>query len=235
MKTKQIIFIGMLLISSMFAQSISAQNIENTPYIEVVGRAEKDILPDEIYLSISINESDYGKESSLTAKEKQVIKSLENLGIDIKEQLRVKDLGSNFKKYILRKNEVILSKEYELKTASAKQAAQVMIALESIGISKVNITKVDCSQTETYRDQLRVEAIKNAKAKAEQLCNAIGQTCDRAIYIVEQNYGHRVYNAVPMFKAALSRSESADAAAVPDLEFETITLESSVVVRFMLK
>ena len=72
MKTKQIIFIGMLLISSMFAQSISAQNIENTPYIEVVGRAEKDILPDEIYLSISINESDYGKESSLTAKEKQV-------------------------------------------------------------------------------------------------------------------------------------------------------------------
>ena len=129
MKTKQIIFIGMLLISSMFAQSISAQNIENTPYIEVVGRAEKDILPDEIYLSISINESDYGKESSLTAKEKQVIKSLENLGIDIKEQLRVKDLGSNFKKYILRKNEVILSKEYELKTSSAKQAAQVMIGL----------------------------------------------------------------------------------------------------------
>ncbi|MBO7270103.1 MAG: SIMPL domain-containing protein, partial [Bacteroidales bacterium] len=139
MKTKQIIFIGMLLISSMFAQNVSAQNIENTPYIEVVGRAEKDILPDEIYLSISIKESDYGKESSLTAKEKQVIKSLENLGIDIKEQLRVKDLGSNFKKYILRKNEVILSKEYELKTSSAKQAAQVMIALESIGVSKVNI------------------------------------------------------------------------------------------------
>ncbi|MBO5818305.1 MAG: SIMPL domain-containing protein [Bacteroidales bacterium] len=161
MKTKQIIFISMLLISSMFAQNISAQNIENTPYIEVVGRAEKDILPDEIYLSISINESDYGKESSLTAKEKQVIKSLENLGIDIKEQLRVKDLGSNFKKYILRKNEVILSKEYELKTSSAKQAAQVMIALESIGVSKVMVSNSKSGTAAASADSLLLRAALN--------------------------------------------------------------------------
>lgn len=223
------------LILSLNALTLNAQSIENTPYIEVIGKAEKEIVPDEIYLSISLDESDYGKESSLTAKEKQVIKSLENLGIDIEKQLRVKDLGSNFKKYILRKNEVILSKEYELKTSSAKQAAQVMISLESIGVSKVTIDKVECSQTENYRDELRMEAVKNAKKKAEQMASAVGQTCGKAIYMMEQNYGQRVYGARPMFKAALQQAESNDAMAVPDLEFETITIESSVVTRFVLE
>lgn len=234
---KSSIYIGLCaaLLLSLNTLNINAQSIENTPYIEVIGKASKDIAPDEIYLSISLDESDYGKESSLTAKEKQVIKSLENLGIDIEKQLRVKDLGSNFKKYILRKNEVILSKDYELKTSSAKQAAQVIITLESIGVSKVKIDKVGCSQSEKYRDELRVEAVKNAKQKAEQMAGAIGQTCGKAIYMMEQNYGQRVYGASPMFKASLSRAESNDAMAVPDLEFETISIESSVVTRFVLE
>ncbi|MBQ7945137.1 MAG: SIMPL domain-containing protein [Bacteroidales bacterium] len=235
MRTSKIISLCSLLLASLFLFDIDAQTLENTPYIEVTGKAERDIVPDEIYLSISLSESDYGKESSLIAKEKQVLKTLENIGIDIQKQLSVKDLGSNFKKYVLRKNEVILSKDYELKTASAKQAAQVMMALEAIGVSKVTVDKVDCSQTEKYRDELRVEAIKNAKQKAEQLCQAIGQTCGKAIYIVEQNYGHRVYNAMPMFKASLARAESADVASVPELAFESITLESSILVRFSLE
>ena len=40
--------------------------------------------------------------------------ALEALGIDLKKQLKIEDLASNYKKYFLRKKSVLKSKSYEL-------------------------------------------------------------------------------------------------------------------------
>ncbi len=238
MKKTSIISMFAIMALSLATFSASAQGIDSKPYIEVTGKAEKDIVPDEIYLSININEEDYAKKQDLATLEKSMLNELKALNIDIDRQLTIKDLASNFKKNILRKD-VKLNKSYELKTVSAKQAAQVMMALENIGISEVSISKVDCSKTEEYKDELRVQAIKDAKRKAGQLTQALGQTCGKAIYILEQDYsGRRLFNSLPMMKTSVRRAADTEAMAqgsVPDIEFEKSTLEISVMVRFVLE
>ena len=125
-----------------------AQDFSKTPYIEVTGKCEKYVAPDEINLSIVINEKDYAKKQSLEELEKEMLKALKNVGVDTKKDLTVVDMSSDFMARKWRKSEVKLSKAYKLKTANAKQVMQVMMALDQIGISEVSINQIKCSKIE---------------------------------------------------------------------------------------
>ncbi|MFA6713688.1 MAG: SIMPL domain-containing protein, partial [Bacteroidales bacterium] len=75
-----------------------SKNFIDKNYIEVIGHAEKQITPDEIYLKILINEKDI-KGQSLASIEKLMIEKFKEMGIDISKQLEIKDFSSNFKNY----------------------------------------------------------------------------------------------------------------------------------------
>ena len=44
---------------------MTAQNLNEKSYIEVNGYAKKEVVPDEIYLSIIINETDHSKKDDI--------------------------------------------------------------------------------------------------------------------------------------------------------------------------
>ena len=71
MKTK-VILASLALFITLGASSLYAQDCK-TPYIEVSGKCEKYVSPDEIQLSIVINEKDYAKKQSLEELEKDFI------------------------------------------------------------------------------------------------------------------------------------------------------------------
>ena len=114
-----------------------------------------------------------------------MLSKLKEIGIDINKDLLIKDISSNFKYYWLTKNEILLAKEYQLLVKDGKTASKVFIELENIGISNVSIDKLDNSNIQKYRKEVKIEAIKAAKEKAESLANAIGQNIGRAIFIQE--------------------------------------------------
>ena len=169
-----------------------AQNFTNTNYVQVTGSAEEEITPNEIYLQITINEQDNKGKESVESLENKMIEKLKALNIDLDNDLAVKDLTSNFQKYFLKQNDIFTSKEYQLILHDAQTTGQVFQELESIGISNINIKKVDHSNMEEYETDVRIKAVRNAKEKAVGLAAAIQQQVGKALYIHEfENYNPR--------------------------------------------
>ena len=164
-----------------------------------------------------------------------MIKKLTDIGIDVSKQLAIKDMASNFQKYWLRGAEANSEKEYQLKVADAKTAGQVIQELEALGLSNISIEKVDHSEIEKLKTEVKINAIKAAKEKAAALTNAIGQDVGKAIYIQEMN--NQIYRSRMMLESniAIKGVAGMEMDQQPDIEFEKIKLEYSILVRFAIE
>jgi uncharacterized protein YggE len=234
---KRILLAGLLLFSvAMTTKAQSGEkNFIDRPYIEVTGRADMEITPDRIYMGIVLNEKDSKGKTVLAQSEKDMLAKLKELGIDTKKDLSIMDMSSNFKKYWVKGSDIITSKEYQLMVGSAQMAGNVLTALEKIGISNVSIERVDHSQMEQYRRDVKVQAIKAAKEKAIDMASAIGQTAGKAIYIQEVDYGmnNRFMGRIAGLQSNVTfKAPESDSA--PDVEFEKIKLEYQVNAKFEL-
>lgn len=222
----------MFLFFSVFAQG--NKNFIDQNYIEVTGKGEMEITPDEIYIQIVINESDNKGKETLEMLEKKMLAKLQAIGIDLKKDFAVKDINSNFKNYLLKKTDIFTSKEYQLIVHTAPVAGRVYRELEALGISNLSISNVDHSEIEKFRKEVKIKAIKDAQDKAISLATAIGQTAGRALYIRENESFYPMMmaktNVMMVRGAALDESYSE-----PDIEFEKIRIEYSVQVNFELK
>jgi uncharacterized protein len=220
---------------TIFSQS-SGKNFIDQNFIEVTGRAEMDIIPDMIYIKIILSDKDNKNKQSLEDIEKSMINKLKEIGIDISKDLSVKNFVSNFKQYWISKSDIILTKEYQLVVHDTKALQDVFFELQKMGISNVSIEKLDHSKIEQYRKEVKVNAIKAAKEKAEALTLSINQTIGKAIFIQEldnQNFHNMAQKN--MASNSLIREESSGNSAQPDMEFEKINLQYSILVRFELK
>lgn len=232
------ILLALILIPFLVKGQSGDKNFIDQNYIEVTGKSETEITPDLIYIKILVNEKDNKNKTSLTDRENTMISKLKEIGIDTNKDLLIKDISSNFKYYWLTKSEILLAKEYQLLVRDGKTASKVFIELENIGISNVTIDKLDNSNIQRHRKEVKIDAIKAAKEKAESLANAIGQNIGRAIYIQEieialPNYSNRI-----MIRGASSLSSSSfygSRAPEPEIDFEKIKLEYSIICRFELK
>jgi hypothetical protein len=90
------------------------KNFIDQPYLETTAKVDSLVKPDRIYLSILIQEKEDRDKTSVETQEQLLADVLENLNIDLKKQLKIKDLASNYKKYFLKKKSVLKSKAYEL-------------------------------------------------------------------------------------------------------------------------
>lgn len=228
-----------LLLFSSIGLSAQYKNFIDQNFIELNGTAEIEIIPNEIFLKIILNENDFKTKISLSQMEKTMMEILQKLKIDVKKDLSVLDMTSNFKSYWLKSKDIKTIKEFELKVSDAKTAGAVMRELETVQISNINIDRVDHSDMEKFKTEVKVQAIKSAKLKAEQLAEAIGQKCGRALQIQEQNYN--VYNALQGRIAGVNANIRIKGLAEdhmessPEIDFEKIKLESSIRVNFALE
>jgi len=232
------LIIGILLTISLtgFAQA-GDKNFIDQNYIEVTGKSEMEITPDLIYLKILLSEKDNKSKIDLTERENLMISKLKDIGIDIAKDLLIKDISSNFKYYLLTKSDILLSKEYQLLVRNGKIASQVIIELEKIGISNVSIDRLDNSNIVKYRKEVKIDAIRAAKDKAESLATAIGQNIGKALYIQEldNNYNGGTPGTSNSIRIRGSSSLYGSNAPQPEIDFEKITLEFSIICRFELK
>ncbi len=233
MKHIILILLTVLTITS-FAQN-GEKNFIDQNYIEVTGKAEMEVLPNEIYLQIFVNEKDFKGKQEVQQIEKSMIQKLTDIGIDVSKQLAIKDMASNFQKYWLRGAEINSSKEYQLKVADAKTAGRAIQELEKLGLSNISVEKVDHSEIEKFKTEVKINAIKAAKEKAVALTNAIGQNVEKAIYIQEMD--NQLYRAqmAPMSNIMVRGMAKMEMDKEPDVEFEKIKLEYSILVRFAIE
>ncbi|WP_421919768.1 SIMPL domain-containing protein [Marinifilum sp.] len=224
-----------ILLVMFIGLNLSAQNQKNfidQNYIEVKGVAELEVVPNEIYVNIVLDEKDTKNKESIEQLEQKMFAALERAGIDIEKQLSVSDFSSNLKYHFFKGSNVLKSKKFELLVNDSHTLAKVYIELEKIRISNVNILRVDHSEIEKYRKQVKINAIKAGKEKAEALTEAIGEKIGKAIYINENSSHVRNDYANTAFK--IRGSSSLAKMYVPKLDFQKIKLEYSVHLRFKI-
>ena len=231
---KKFVLLAFAVAASVCA--VSAQTAEAYPsYIQVTGRAEKEIVPDEFYLSITLDERDSKGKISVESQQREMIAALRKLGIDIEKQLKVANLSSEF----FRKNTSVAMAKYQLQLGSAAEVAKAWQALDKLGISDVSILKVSHSQLDALKKEVRVDAIRNAQQSARTLAEAIGQTIGKCFYIWDSNndimpthYNNAVVaRGMKMMEAA----EVETAMEEEPLDFKTIRLQYSVNAKFVLE
>ncbi len=237
---KKIIFIVFIILTLNSFSQTGEKNFIDQNYIEVTGKAEMEVIPNEIYLKIIVNEKDLKGKQELQEVEKSMLEKLSEIGIDISKQLAIRDIASNFQKYWLKGSEINSVKEYQLKVGNAKVAGQVIRELESLGLSNISIEKIEHSEIQKFRTEVKIMAMKAAKEKAISLTNAIDQNIGKAIYIQEMN--NQVYNALQGRVAGLSNivvrgygySDKSKMEQM-EIEFEKIKLEYSILARFEIE
>jgi len=226
----------LITITATFAQS-GTKNFIDQNYIEVTGKVETEITPDEIYISIVINEKDKKGKVSLEKQENKMLAKLKQLEIDIKKDLKVLDFSSNYKFFFLRKTDILKSKKYQLIVHDGLQLAKVFQALESIDISNTSIYKVGHSQLEEHKRKAKIKALKNAKEKATDYAQAIDQSVGRVLFIQEMNTQHMNYRNNNMLnEVVVAYGTTKDKMEqVNNIEFEKIKIYASVMARIELK
>jgi hypothetical protein len=237
---KTLTILGLLISSLIFSQP-GEKNFIDQNYIEVSGTAEMEVIPDQIYLKIILDEKDLKAKTTLDDLEKSMIKELGTLGIDVKKDLAIIDLSSNFKYYFIKESKIYQSKEYELMVKDAASAGEVIQKLEELGISNVSISRVDHSNIKELQRQVKINAMKIAKEKANELVMAIDQSLGRALYIQELD-NMQVINrlsgkAVGVSANIIVRGTNLDEieSNQPSIEFEKIKLQYSILARFEIK
>ena len=219
---------------ALMALPAAAQVQEAFPsYIQVNGRAEKEITPDEFYLSVIINERDSKGKISVESQQRDMIAALKRLGVNVEKQLKVANLSSEF----FKKNTSVATAKYQLQLGSAAEVSKVWQALDNLGISNVSILKVSHSQLERYKSEVRVEAMRNAKQNAATLAEAIGQTIGKCFYVYDSNNDVMpvFYNNMAVMRSAKAFDAAEAAAEEEPLDFKTIKLQYSVQAKFVLE
>ena len=231
---KLVLLIGLVTIgSSAIGQT---KNFIDQPYVETTSKVDSLVTPDRIYLSILISESDTKGKQTVEELEQLMSNKLSEIGIDLKNQLVLSDLSSNFKKYFLRKQDILKAKSYELKVFDAKTAGRLIYELEGIGISNVDLERTEYSKIEELKLDLKSKAVRKAKLQAEAMLKPLNQKIGNAIFISDLQT--TIVNALQGRVAGIEIYEYSKPKQkyewIP-VEFEKIKVESKAEVKFEIE
>lgn len=180
--------IVLCLLAPLFLVAQSGEkNFIDQNYIEVTGKHEMEIIPDRIFLGITINEKDKKGKESVEDQESQLIRGLKSIGINVDENLSVLDFYGAYTNLFLKKDEVFKQKQFELVISNVNELDRVFKLLGVLEISDARINRVDHSDIEKLKRESKISALKNAKEKAENYAVAINQTAGKALHISESS------------------------------------------------
>lgn len=226
----------MILALTIFISNIvysQTKNFIDQPYIETKSRVDTLVTPDRIFLSIFINEEDTKGKISVEEQENKMASKLKSLGIDLDTQLSLSDLGSNFKKYFLKSQDIEKNKSYSLLVYTAKEAGEAIRGLEQIGISNVDLMRTEYSKMDQLKLELKSKAILKAKLQAEYLVKPLDQKIGSAIHISDKF--NLVYRANQLDEVVvMGYAEKKKEFNSLDIDFKKIEVASEVQVKFEL-
>lgn len=173
--------------------AISAQEDNNSRYIEVTGSSETEIIPDEIHFMITIKEywqeefekkskpEDYQTKVPVNEIEHNLMNALKQAGIDPSD-IQTKEVGDYWRE---RGKDFLISKTFDIKLQNPDQINRIIQTVNTKGIQSMNIGELKNKDLQEYRKQGKIEALKAARQKADYLVAAMGQKLGNVLRIVE--------------------------------------------------
>jgi uncharacterized protein len=170
-------------------------NVEPPRFIEVTGSAELEVEPDEIIFIIGIQEywkeefekrtefKDYKTKVPISEIENNLLSDLLKIGIP-KDKITIREVG-NYWRY--KGKEFLISKQLEISLNDFDKINRIIQTIDTKGIDYMRIGELKNKDITEYRKQVKVEALKAAKEKADYLLNSIGKKTGDIISIIELN------------------------------------------------
>jgi len=211
----------------------------------MLGYASKEVMPDEIYIRISLVEK-YNRNEKITIEmqEQKLKEMLKNLEIDL-SYLTLSDASAGTVKIKWRTTDILTSKNYTLQVGDAKTVGKVFQELDKIDIKNAYIERLKYSKMDSLKKAINIEAIKDAKNKADYLLNAIGENTGKPLFI-EEYKSNNTNSDMVSFRGARSGSTAyyIDGVRVvgktekeiePEIEFQKFKIESYIYVKFAIQ
>lgn len=227
-----------ILINTTSRAQITSTKSDNQPYIEVNGTAEKEVVPDEIFISITLREKYVDKTKiTIDIQEESLINALKNIGIDL-SNLYLSDANADYVKVYWQKKDVLTRKDYTLKVSNATAVGNVFIELDKIKITDAYVSKVNHSKIDSLKKDVKIKAIQSAKDKADYLLQAIGEKTGKPI-IVKENEVPKMLNGSSVRNlnsvTIISERDKLEDKLDTDIQFNKILVTSNIYVKFLIQ
>ena len=167
-------------------QSGLAQTTDTRKIIEVTGSAEMSIQPDEVEIAITL----YDKRSEFEKREDEFIKICKKYNTD-ESQLSFKTANSgwggwdNWWYWWYYRSASDLTQTYRIKVTNKNNLLDFVKELNKTWVRNITIGTTTNKDLQTYRKEVKKEAIKMAKEKASYLLEAIDEKIGSVISVEE--------------------------------------------------
>ena len=239
--------IGIILVLFLFVQTSIAQTTESkmqkevVKNIEVTGVAELEVIPDELYFSISLKEyfKDEKKQTDkvgLEQLEKQLVDAVKSSGL-AKENLSVSGVNGYKEWNGRRKPQYFLAgKQYQLKLNNTNDINELLSKVDDRGVEYASMSRVEHSKKEEFKKQVKINALKAAKDKATYLLESIGEKMDGVIEIKEvEDNNYYPQMAQRNFKMTMAAADAPEGGQGAGLEFQKIKFSYRMLAVFKIK
>ena len=232
------IMMTLLAAITFFAATAQEPTIKQKT-ISVTGTAESEIVPDEIYVQVTLKEYDKKNNTKVDIDKikNDFLNACKAIGLKEKDISVQSYSGYDGNAWITKKNkkkdpDLKASITYSIKLSTTAKMDELVEKLDDEATQSFNISRVSHSKLTEYKKQLKIEAIKAAKEKAVYLAGAIDEQVAGALTINDMNEGSDVvYPQARMY----ANMAMADSAAPMNVDFKKIKLQFSVMVTFLLK
>ncbi len=144
--------------------------------IAVFGGAERSVEPDEIFMSLTLQEytADAGK-VTISQLENDLLKYAKEVGI-ASNGIMIENISgfNNFGGYE-GAAEFMISKTYQVRAGSFDVINKLLSKVGNQGLTTANITYFNTSKSKEIMNELKAKALENAKKEAETLLAAAGK------------------------------------------------------------
>jgi uncharacterized protein YggE len=208
---------------------VSAQETFKEPFIEVTGTAHREIEPNEIYVAIRIKEFEENRQkTSLESLEKEFFNAVRQAGID-RKRVELAGAGSDLDKFRRKDKEAYREKTFQIKLTSATELEQLIGALSAVKVDSVDITRLHHTDYEKIKLDLKVEALRIAREKAEVLLRSVDSRIGKPLMIRDFDFGMPY-----MEMKANVRTMSMDSAGPQEdpIAFRKIKLQAQITAQF---
>lgn len=232
---RAIIIVALMLIVPL---TTSAQS--EVPNIDMQAEAQREVTPDELYLSITIKESDYKGKKTLQQQQDAMVSVLKANKIDISEALTLDYMGSTLDYKTFSKRVAPRSNaSYMLKLSDATIMQKIIYELEEKEITNIQLAKTRFTKEEQLITELGIEAMQKAQRQATAYAGAVGQSIGKAIRVSSWNTNSspqpRIYKSRNAILGEVSLEDSAGSLPQESIAIGKLTYTVHVNVKFELK
>ena len=213
----------------LFPLFVSAQETFKDPFIEVTGTAYREIEPNEIYVMIRLKEYEENRQKVRLEKiEKDFFNAVKAAGID-RNRVDLADAGADLDTFRRRDKEAYRAKTFQIKLTSAAELEKFIEKLASVTVDAADVTRLHHTDYEKLKLELKIEALKTAKNKAEALVESLGSQLGKPLMIRDFDFAqpYMEMNA----NVRLMKMEDGEQAPEP-IGFRKIKMQAQITAQF---